>query len=78
MIMSDNIVITKTTKSKFLNTDFDNLKFGRVFSDHMLEANLIMETMPTTALNTAPKTTASPKLSPMAVTHNNSGKGKEK
>jgi len=31
-----NINITKTTASKLQNTDFDNLAFGQVFSDHML------------------------------------------
>jgi len=31
--------ITKTTHSKLANTDFDNLSFGKSFSDHMFTAN---------------------------------------
>ena len=31
------IKITKTDQSKISDIDFDNLQFGRVFSDHMLE-----------------------------------------
>jgi branched-chain amino acid aminotransferase len=31
--------ITKTTHSKLANTDFDNLSFGKSFSDHMFIAN---------------------------------------
>jgi branched-chain amino acid aminotransferase len=31
------IKITKTDQSKISNIDFDNLQFGRTFSDHMLE-----------------------------------------
>jgi branched-chain amino acid aminotransferase len=32
-----NIRITPTTNSRISETDFNNLQFGRVFSDHMLE-----------------------------------------
>ncbi|MDZ7758511.1 hypothetical protein [Rhodohalobacter sp.] len=31
------ISITETDQSRISDVDFDNLQFGRVFSDHMLE-----------------------------------------
>lgn len=34
-----SIKVTKTEKSKIQEVDFDNIPFGRVFSDHMLIAN---------------------------------------
>lgn len=34
-----NIEVTKTEHSKINEVDFDNLKFGHVFSDHMLECD---------------------------------------
>ena len=39
--MSDqlNISITKTAKSRLAETDFDNLPFGKTFSDHMFMAD---------------------------------------
>ncbi len=37
--MLNNIEITKTKASKLKDVDFDNLKFGSVFSDHMLECD---------------------------------------
>ena len=37
--MLNNIEITKTETSKLKDVDFDNLKFGSVFSDHMLECD---------------------------------------
>ncbi len=39
--MSDtiNIFITKTAKSRLAETDFDNLPFGKTFSDHMFMAD---------------------------------------
>ena len=35
MLKQDFISITKTTQSKLSKTDFENLKFGKEFSDHM-------------------------------------------
>lgn len=35
----NNIEIIKTKTTKINDVDFDNLKFGHVFSDHMLECN---------------------------------------
>lgn len=35
----NNIEVTKTEHSKINEVDFDNLKFGHVFSDHMLECD---------------------------------------
>jgi branched-chain amino acid aminotransferase len=34
-----NISITKTSKSRLADTDFDNLPFGKTFSDHMFMAD---------------------------------------
>ena len=34
-----NISIEKISESKISQTDFDNLTFGRVFSDHMFVAD---------------------------------------
>ncbi len=34
-----DIEVIKTTNTKIHNVDFDNLKFGHVFSDHMLECD---------------------------------------
>lgn len=34
-----DIKITKTAHSRLAETDFDNLPFGKVFSDHMLVAD---------------------------------------
>lgn len=39
--MKYNIQFTPTTKSKIGDLDFDNILFGRVFSDHMFEADFI-------------------------------------
>jgi len=39
MIDTMSIQITKTSKSKLSETDFDNLPFGKYFTDHMLEAD---------------------------------------
>ncbi|MCK0177906.1 branched-chain amino acid aminotransferase [Flavobacteriaceae bacterium S0862] len=33
---NSNIAITKVEKSRIKNVDFDNLSFGKIFSDHML------------------------------------------
>ncbi|MCF1193059.1 branched-chain amino acid aminotransferase [Mangrovimonas sp. AS39] len=35
-ILAENIKVEKTKNSKLSETDFDNLSFGKVFSDHML------------------------------------------
>ena len=32
----NNLSVTKTSNSKLSQVDWDNLPFGRVFSDHML------------------------------------------
>ena len=37
--MKDTIRITKTQKSRLSEVDFDNIPFGRVFSDHMFVAD---------------------------------------
>ena len=37
--MKENITITKTSHSRLATVDFDNLPFGRVFSDHMFIAD---------------------------------------
>jgi branched-chain amino acid aminotransferase len=39
MIDAMDIQITKTLKSKLSETDFNNLPFGKYFTDHMLEAD---------------------------------------
>ncbi len=39
--MISNIKITKTTESGLSKIDFDNIPFGRVFSDHMFTADYI-------------------------------------
>ncbi len=39
MIDTMSIQITKTSKSKLSETDFDDLPFGKYFTDHMLEAD---------------------------------------
>ncbi|MBS1948664.1 MAG: branched-chain amino acid aminotransferase [Bacteroidetes bacterium] len=39
MIAAMNIKITKTSKSKLSGTDFNNLPFGKFFTDHMLVAD---------------------------------------
>jgi len=39
MIDTMSIQTTKTSKSKLSETDFDNLPFGKYFTDHMLEAD---------------------------------------
>ncbi len=41
MILSKKIKIEKINESKFSKTDFGNLLFGRVFSDHMLQAQFV-------------------------------------
>jgi len=33
----NNIQVTKTSKSRLSEVDFDNLPFGKIFSDHMFE-----------------------------------------
>ncbi len=39
--MAYNIKVTKVSESKLQNLDFDNIPFGRVFSDHMFIADYI-------------------------------------
>jgi len=39
MIAAMDILITKAERSKLQELNFDNLPFGRYFSDHMLEAD---------------------------------------
>jgi branched-chain amino acid aminotransferase len=41
MIAALDIQVTKTTKSKINEIDFDNLPFGRHFTDHMLEVDYV-------------------------------------
>lgn len=38
-VFSDNIEVERTKESKINDVNFDDLKFGDVFSDHMLECN---------------------------------------
>ena len=37
----NDIEVIKTKTTKINDVDFDNLKFGHVFSDHMLECDFI-------------------------------------
>ena len=39
--MKSNIIIQQTEKSKINSVDFNNLPFGSVYSDHMLECDFI-------------------------------------
>ena len=37
----EQFIITKTTQSKLPTVDFNNLAFGKYFTDHLLEVNYI-------------------------------------
>lgn len=41
MIATDNIKISKVATSKISELDFDNIQFGKTFSDHMFESDYI-------------------------------------
>ncbi len=38
-VLTQDIKVTKTAKTKIHEVDFNNLPFGSVFSDHMLVCN---------------------------------------
>ena len=40
-IIASNIQITKTQKSRLSEVDFDDLPFGKIFSDHMFEVDYV-------------------------------------
>jgi branched-chain amino acid aminotransferase len=40
-IIASNIQITKTQKSRLSEVDFDDLPFGKIFSDHMFEVDFV-------------------------------------
>ena len=45
IINEELMKITKTTQSKLQHTDFDNLSFGKCFSDHMFSVSYKNEQM---------------------------------
>ena len=39
MIADEDIIITKTKRSKLKKTNLENIPFGKFFTDHMLEVD---------------------------------------
>ena len=62
--MAYEVKVEKTTKSKIDSVDFENIQFGRIFSDHMLVADYYdgqwndIKIMPYQKLSLAPSTAA--------------------